>query len=116
MTDQIPTPPDDDPKWAITDALQENLKWADEAALKGQKANNELWALKAVGFGTFFLILTFIGIFIVSLIAWVWHYVTPEYWAWLSDNQLSKIQSVIFSGAIASVATSYASKYLNRNE
>ena len=37
-------------------------------------------------------------IFVASIVSWTWHYLTPADWHWLTADQLSRIQSVIFSG------------------
>ena len=114
MTDRIPTPPNDGPAWAQSrDAIREERQWDDEDALRGQRSKNDLWALTAVGIATVCLIIFFAVIFIMSLGAWIMHQVMPESYFWLSEAQLSKIQSVIFSGAIGAVVTSYAQKHMN---
>lgn len=113
MTDKIPDPPDESPRWAVPfRAIQEERKWPDEEALEGQKGTNKLWALRAIGVATFFLILSFVVAFIATFLAWAWHQIGPQECLWLTESQLSKIQSVIFSGAIAAVATSYAQKHI----
>ena len=116
MTAQIPTPPDGEPAWADSiNARREERKWADEDSLRGQKTANELWALKAIGIATAILIGFFLLIFIASSGAWIWHKVGPVYLHWLQDSQLADIQSVIFSGAIGAVVTSYAQQYLKKD-
>ena len=111
--DRIPNPPGESPSWASSiNALREERKWNDEDSLRGQKATNELWALKAIGCATVILILFFALIFMASLGAWIWHHVMPCEWFWLTPEQLSKIQSVIFSGAIGAVVSAYAQKHM----
>ena len=82
--------------------------------LRGQKTTNELWALRAIGAATAILIGFFVLIFIASLGAWIWPKVGPVCWHWLQDSQLADIQSVIFSGAIGAVVTSYAQQYIKK--
>lgn len=56
--------------------------------------------------------LIFVGIFVISLLVWIWHYITP--WGWLNTEQLSKIQSVLFSGSVSAMITAFMKKQLDK--
>ena len=42
-----------------------------------------------------------------AIFAVAWHYMAPLEWDWLSDDQLARIQTYIFSGAVAAIAGGY---------
>lgn len=113
----VPPPPPDAgkiPVWAGEGlAKGEERNWTDEKALQGQKNKNNLWALKAIGLVTVLLIWFFVLVFVLSLSSWLAHYILPDCWHWLNAEQLSKIQSVIFSGAIGAVVSSYVQKHIS---
>jgi hypothetical protein len=52
--------------------------------------------------------------FALSLIVWSWHYLAPACVTWLTAEQLSKIQSVIFSGSLGAIVTSILKKQLDK--
>lgn len=99
------------PGWAddpLADA--EDEKWGDDEALQGIRRRNESWALGVWGFIVPTLMVLFTLLFVASIFAWAWHYLTP--WKWLQAEQLSKIQSVIFSGALGAIVSNYFKKHL----
>lgn len=110
----VPPPPEgfqNRPSWVSDDrAKKEEENWDDEAALRGQVLKNDLLWSKLYGVIVAGLMIFFTLIFIISLGAWTIHYTTA--WCWLTAEQLSKIQSVIFSGVIGAVVSSYAQKYV----
>ena len=113
-----PVPPPDSgepPSWA-NDLLAkaEEKNWDKEGKLRGQKEKNDLLWLKAYGIVIIALMIVFALLFLGSIIAWAWHYVMPEYWGWLSPEQLSKIQSVIFSGSLGGIVSLIAQKQLSK--
>lgn len=117
MTDIPPPPPEIErlPSWASDRLARDEVnKWTDERELKNQKNKNELWALKAIGGATFSLIIFFAIIFVVSLGSWIAHYLLPTSCHWLTEIQLSKIQSVVFSGAIGAIVSAYAQRHLSK--
>jgi len=93
-------------------ARAEEQNWTNEEVLTGQLARNKLLHLKAIGWVVFGFILLFSLIFCAGLLVWVAHYVTPTSMHWLTDEQLSKIQSVIFSGALGVLVTAGANKFV----
>ncbi len=114
MDKEIPNPSDEqDPSWLVDEqAKLEQENWNNEDKLKGQEETNKLWQLKVLGWIIPAMMISFATIFLVALISWSLHYVLPECWQWLTDEQLSKIQSVIFSGALGAIVSSYAQKHI----
>lgn len=45
-------------------------------------------------------------------LVWFYHLIAPMAWHWLSVEQVSKIQGMLFSGVVASVIPVYAKKYI----
>lgn len=113
----VPPPPADLDKqlpWASdSQARGEERNWPDEEALKGQQSQNDMLALKVIGIVTAILIVFFSLVFLGSLSAWLWHQLAPVSRHWLSDAQLSKIQSVIFSGAIGAIVSGYVQRHIS---
>ncbi len=56
------------------------------------------------------LMILFTLLFACALFIWSFHFLTP--WGWLTPDQLSKLQSIIFSGSIGAVVSSYLQKNL----
>lgn len=114
----IPPPPPDNkslPSWAgDSDAKSEEKNWDNEGILRGQEEKNHLWWLRAYGVLMIVLILVFAFLFLGSLISWSAHYLLPECWHWLSADQLSKIQSILFSGSVGGVISIVAQKQLSK--
>lgn len=97
--------------WARDDdARAEEKLWGDDDALMGIKRHNQGRMLKLWGWIIPALMLVFTLLFAFSLVAWSWHYLTP--WPWLKADQLSKIQSIIFSGSLGALVTGYIQKQI----
>jgi hypothetical protein len=73
-----------------------------------------MWALRAIGAVTVILIWFFVIVFLAAMSSWLWHQIAPSKWLWLTDAQLSKIQSVIFSGSIGAVVSTYVQKHISK--
>ncbi len=114
----VPPPPpeyENELPWADdTLAKEEDKYWADEEKLRGQKTKNDILWLKVYGFVVVMIMVIFAMLFLGSLTAWAFHYLTPICWHWLDDNQLSKIQSVIFSGSLGGIVSFVAQKQLSK--
>lgn len=110
----VPPPPEgaaDAPSWAEdTAAKQEEKFWSKEDALRGLQIDNDIIWTRVFGWIVAFLMIFFTSLFVVSLGSWFIHYTTS--WCWLSPDQLSKIQSIVFSGLIGAVVSSYAQKHM----
>jgi hypothetical protein len=102
-----------DPPWAINElAKKEEKNWPDEDALRGIKRKNDILWHKVYGIAVVVVMVVLVAVFIASLAVWVIHYITP--WHFLSEEQLSKIQSVIFSGSLGAVVSTYMQKQLSK--
>lgn len=102
---QIPVNTDelsDPPEWASVKAKTEERKWDDLEDIK--KDNDKRW-LRAYGWVLLSITVVFTFVFIAALLVWTFHYLTPEHWHWLGEQQLSKIQSVLFSGGMGAVVS-----------
>lgn len=115
---KVPPAPEgfQEPSWATdTMAQKEERFFPDEAALKGQRHKNDMAWLRAYGWVVVVLMWFFSILFIVSVFAWAWHYLMPVSCFWLSEEQLSKIQSVIFSGGLGGVVATVAQRQLAKD-
>jgi hypothetical protein len=57
---------------------------------------------------------TFSALYVSALFIWTFHYIAPEAWGFLSDAQLSKVQSVLFSGSVGAVVSSVMTKHVGK--
>ena len=48
------------------------------------------------------------SLFVAVLGVWLFHFLTP--WGWLTELQLSKIQTVVFSGSLGALVSAFAQK------
>lgn len=131
IDNQVPPPPSDasKPSFAWDKnflARAEEQNWSNEDVLTGQLARNQLLHLTAIGWVVWLFIWLFAMIFLLSLVSWVAHQIAPECFGeyvsgafqcktrlhWLTDEQLSNIQSVIFSGALGALVTAGANKFV----
>ena len=113
------------PKPEIPDPhFHSDMDWADNSAavledkswpgLDEVKARNDSIWLRVYGWILVALTVTFAVLFIVSIISWSWHYLGPVYWHWLNEQQLSKVQSVIFSGGLGAILSSMVQKQMSK--
>jgi hypothetical protein len=109
---KIPEPPKSLPNWVDFKSAkleQKNWQTLDEIREK----NDGRW-LSVYGLIVIFLTLIFSILFISSLVVWSWHYLAPSYWTWLSSEQLSKVQSVLFSGGMGAIVSTIVQKQLSK--
>ncbi len=115
-TGEVPPPPkgvDDKPDWADDPKAEaEEAKWDKEGELKGVHLSNSILWARVYGFIVAGMMIFFTMAFCASLGIWLWHFLSP--WPWLKPEQLSKIQSIIFSGSLGAIVTAYAQKHMNR--
>lgn len=116
MQDAPPPPP---PDWAEgkewkQDAVAkaERSNWPDQESLKGTKDENTLMLLRNSGKIAVCLMWFFALVFVCSMGVWLVHFLTP--WGWLTDLQLSKIQTVIFSGSLGALVSAFAQKHISQ--
>lgn len=113
----IPTPDTSStPLWASGKARKEEQEWDELDQVK--KQNDVLW-LKDYGKILIYLTRTFALIFIWALLVWTWHQIGPaDFWGiktqWLSPEQLSKIQSILFSGGMGAVISGIVRTQVNK--
>ena len=114
MSEEIPTDiPAESPLWADNAlAKKEERLWSSEEKLKGVKDRNDIWWHTCYGIVVVVVMIVLVLVFLASLAAWVIHQITP--WQFLTPDQLSKIQSVIFSGSLGAIVSSYMQKQLNK--
>ncbi|MBB4285754.1 hypothetical protein [Roseospira goensis] len=117
-TPRIPGPPPDAeraPRWAEdTTARKEVRYWADEETLRGQRALNDLWWLRTYGWAVVALTAIIAAVFGAAIVVWAVHHLAPESWRWLTEQQLSKIQSLVFSGTLGAIVSAVLQKQLSR--
>ena len=111
---EIPDPgPEAAPKWADRDmAVQEEKNWASLDKISNR--NDSLW-LSTYGLVVVVFTVSFATLFVLTLFIWSCHYLMPEEWAWLSADQLSKVQSVLFSGGMGAIVSSIVQKQLSKS-
>ncbi|MEX1035964.1 MAG: hypothetical protein WDZ54_08410 [Sneathiella sp.] len=109
----VPPPPEDLPGWSEDkQARLEEKNWDNEDKLRGQKVANDIIWLKVYGLLIVVVTVVFTALFLASLVIWSVHYLTP--YGWLNPEQLSKIQSVIFSGSLGAIVSTVLQKQLQK--
>jgi len=106
--------PEDWPSWAdFAQAKQEDRNWENEEELRGVKHRNDVRWHKSYGWIVVILMWSFVALFLVTLVVLSIHYLMP--WSFLTEAQLSRIQSIVFSGTIGSVVTGVLQRHINKN-
>lgn len=100
------------PAWADVAARREKKEWSD---LDGVKQTNNRWWLRVYGIILVLATVILFLLFMISLIFWSWHYLAPENLHWLSEGQLQKIQSVLFSGGMGAILSSIVQKQIGKS-
>ena len=90
------------PEWASPEAKQEEKNW--DSLDEVRRENDKMW-LRLYGKVLLVVTVVFTAVFIAALLVWTWHYMAPSGGQWLDDKQLSKIQSVLFSGGMGAVVS-----------
>jgi hypothetical protein len=110
----IPQPPEDwskDEPWR-DDSLADFETESDplDAQLAEQEKRNRL------AFRKHFARLAIVSMYIIWIVlilgalSWLWNYLTP--WKFLSDSQLDKVQSIVFSGMMGAFASAWARRHI----
>jgi hypothetical protein len=111
---EVPPPDEaeqDAPSWFHDNlASKEEKLWNNEEELRGVKTANERRWLTVYGWVLPVMMCCFSFFYISTLTVWAWHYLTP--WLWLTTDQLSKIQSIIFSGSVGAFVAAMAQKHM----
>ena len=120
FADSVPSPPDfaESMPWAAKDSLakEESERFGELDDLQKQHVANNITWLKTYGIVVMVMTVVFTVIFGVSLIVWSLHYILPESCLWLSADQLSKIQSVLFSGGMGAIVSSIIKNQLDNTK
>lgn len=114
----VPPPPNgkEPPRWARDDkADNEDKNFANEEELRGQNHQNTLEWLKIYGKIITWGSVGFSIIFFATALVWIIHYTLPPCWLWLNPEQLSKIQSVLFSGSMGAIISGIVQKQLSKS-
>ena len=100
------------PSWADTSSAEkEEKEWT---SLDKVKTTNDRNWLVVYGWIVIVITITFTTIFLASLVIWALHYTLPPTWTWLQEPQLSKIQSILFSGGMGAVISSIIKRQLDK--
>ena len=54
----------------------------------------------------------FVGLAVLGIAIFAWHQMAPNAWGWLSERQLDKLQTILFSGALVGLGGHIARRYL----
>ncbi|MBF9052339.1 hypothetical protein GTA62_21560 [Roseobacter sp. HKCCD9010] len=116
---QDEAPPGPPPEWAKGEkwkddpnARAEKSTWPDPEALQGTKDENTLRLLRHSGTIAVCLMWFFALVFVLSMAVWLLHFLTT--WGWLNELQLSKIQTVVFSGSLGALVSAFAQKHIGQ--
>lgn len=107
--------PTEPPSWSDdSKAKAEENNWNDEARLRGQRTKNDHRWLCVYGWVVICLTVIFSALFVASVAVWAWHFLAPARLLWLGPEQLTKIQSILFSGGLGAVLSGIAQKQLSK--
>ena len=110
-------PQEPDQVWQAESRVSgETQAWADEKAIKGARDANTVSFLRHSGWIGIVFMYFVAFVFIISIAIWFVHFLAPDQWQWLSETQLSKIQTVIFSGSFGAILSAYAQRHLNQHQ
>ena len=77
---------------------------------EGQHRRGEQ-ARELIATGILLLMGSIFGVAILAILAFAWHSLISVKYHWLTEDQLSVLRTVLFSGIIASATSSYFQKY-----
>ena len=110
---QVPQPDVDEESFDWPDdslAQFEKSNWDKEELSNIQKNANNLRFLKWLRYVIPVSLVFFALLFLLSLAIWSWHYLMP--FGWPKEDQLAKIQSVIFSETLGAIVSTILTKHL----
>ncbi len=88
-------------------AKGEKTDWTSLEELNRQKIRNDIRESWVMGWIVPALMIFLCIFFVIFLGSWSWHFVASDYWQWLEDDQIDKIESTIFSGSLGAVVSIY---------
>ena len=113
---QAPPPPD---SWINSDtwsddylALHEEEKFPDERQLRAAYDRNKLRVIRHSGIIIVAIMWIVTGVFLAAFVLWIWHQLAPPGFCWMTPEQLAKVQTIIFSGAVGGLVTTAVQKYI----
>ena len=82
-----------------------NLEKADREHKRNERirdviAGGTLWLIRAI------ILSVFITVIVVAF-----HHLAPDRWHWLSEDQLTDLRTVLFSGAVVGAVSSYVQRH-----
>lgn len=95
-------------------AASEDELFPSEDSITGQHRKNRMLIAAHVGYLVVCLMYFFCVVMVCSIGAFCWHFLAPPNFHWLTEAQLSKIQSIVFSGGVGAFFASLAQKYLHK--
>jgi len=111
----VPSAPSSTPTWAVDlKGRSESANWDQEGKLRGQEEKNQLLWLKGYGWVVMSFLLVFTLLYMGALVSWALHYLLNDSLHWLTPEQLSKIQSILFSGSVGGVVSLVLQKQLKK--
>jgi hypothetical protein len=114
MSKELPSNIEESPDWASDNkAKEEEENWSDEKKLTEQKNKNRIGFLKSVGWMAPAAMIMLSLVFMAFFVSWSWHFLATAPYQWLTPEQLSKIQSIIFSGAMGAIISLYLNKQID---
>lgn len=111
---EVPPPAMSQPhKWVDKgSAKKEAENFANQNELRDQRTENEKRWLQVLGWILPAILMVFSFAFVAAFFCWAWHHLTPDEWQWLSKEQVSNIQSLIFSGSLGAIVSGTLRKKL----
>ena len=89
--------------------VNEDLSLDQEKLASAHKRSERLLDILSLGINGFVAVILILLI-VVTLVIGV-HYLTPECWHWLSDDQLTALKTFVFSGAIIGNVVLYLQRH-----
>ncbi|MBV7434506.1 hypothetical protein KRX19_05635 [Cardiobacteriaceae bacterium TAE3-ERU3] len=100
-------------RWLMSKPRKEDKNWL---SLDEIRENNDKRWLKTYGCMLVIITVVFTFLFLAALFVWSWHYIAPKSLTWLCPSQLSKIQSVLFSGGMGAIISGIIREQLGKTK
>lgn len=113
----LPKRVEDNPQWAANGAAKEESdNWDKEDTLRGQERSNQIRLLWCLGYIVPIIVGLLSLLFVIAFTSWTLHYILHADYHWLTPEQLSKIQSIIFSGAMGAIVSGYLKSQISNKD
>ncbi|MBC6402946.1 MAG: hypothetical protein GDA39_10090 [Hyphomonadaceae bacterium] len=114
----IETPPPDSgepPKWkGDSSATEEDRCWSNEKKIQDARVSADVRWARVYGIVAVVFLVVLSLLFLSALVVWAAHYLLPMDRHWLTEGQLSKLQSVISGGGLGSVLSILVQRQLSK--